>query len=70
MNVVPAYGRDYTSAKAVKADWDANKDFLIADMSSPYDGKYINLADAKNGGIKVVTIRYSKNRKVTVVKVA
>jgi len=30
VTVVPAYGRDYTSGKAAKADWDANKDFIIA----------------------------------------
>jgi hypothetical protein len=37
MTLTPAYGRDYQSAKAVKADWEANKDFVIADISSPYE---------------------------------
>ena len=30
ITLIPAYGRDYASAKAVKADWAAGKDFLIA----------------------------------------
>ena len=47
--LVPAYGRDYKSAKEVKADWDAGKDFQIANAFSPDDGKYINKADARPG---------------------
>jgi hypothetical protein len=45
LTVVPAYGRDYKSQKAVRADWNAGKDFRICDMSSPYDGKYVNHGD-------------------------
>ena len=37
--LVPAYGRDYANAKAVKADWVAGKDFTIS-------GKTITLATA------------------------
>ena len=29
LTLVPAYGRDYKSKKAVLADWEANIDFLI-----------------------------------------
>lgn len=38
----PAYGRDYTSKKAVLADWDANKDFIIENWDDPYCGKPVN----------------------------
>jgi len=62
LNVEPAYGRDYKSAKVAKADWDANKDFRINDMSSPHDGRYINKADAKDLSI---LCRYEAQRKVT-----
>lgn len=55
MTVVPAYGRDYTNAKAVKADWAAGKDFQIADMFSGQDGRYVNKADAT--GLSI-TARY------------
>lgn len=66
MTLTPAYGRDYTSAKAVKADWEANKDFIIADISSPYDGKPINKQDAPMG---TYYIRYKKLTEVCVIKV-
>lgn len=62
MTIVPAYGRDYKSARAAKDDWTAGKDFLIADMSSPHDGRYVNVKDY--GGR--VTIRYAGLTKVTV----
>jgi hypothetical protein len=63
--LVPAYGRDYTSAKAVKADWDAGKDFVINDMSHKDDGRYINKADAGVG--KKYTIRFKRLMNVCVV---
>ena len=67
--LVPAYGRDYKSGKAVQADWDAGKDFLICDMGSPHDGRYINKADASvDGG--TFTIRYKNRTMVKVVKVS
>lgn len=59
IEVVPAYGRDYTTAKAVKADWKAGKDFK--DTAS---GAYVNKADAERLGLSV-TLRYSKQLKVT-----
>ena len=68
MTVVPAYGRDYTSAKAVKSDWHANMDFIIADIHSGYDGKPINKEDAnswshKNPAITIMA-RYAGLRKI------
>lgn len=61
MLVVPAYGRDYKSAKEAKADWKAGKDFIINDFFSPYDGKPCSIRDTKDQ----VLIRYDKLRKVT-----
>jgi len=61
MLVVPAYGRDYKSAKAAKADWKAGKDFIINDFFSPYDGKPCSIRDTKDQ----VMIRYDRLRKVT-----
>lgn len=69
ITVVPAYGRDYKSKAQVLADWDAGKDFLIQDMSSPWDGKYINKEDAQRGGIREVNVRYKQLRNVMVIKV-
>lgn len=64
LSAIPAYGRDYKSAKAVKADWDAGKDFMIQDMS--HSG-YVNKDDAPKGS--TINIRYSQNRKVLPIKV-
>ena len=63
LTAIPAYGRDYKSAKAVKADFAANKDFLICDMFSPDDGRYINAEQLKPGD--TLSIRYARNTKQT-----
>ncbi len=60
LTVLPAYGRDYKSAKTAKADWKAGKDFIIADMFNPYDGKPCSI----NDGFPV-TIRFNNLTKVT-----
>lgn len=59
-----AYGRDYNSVAAVKADWDANKDFAVRTLGA---GGYINKADADAANV-TVNVRYSNDRKVTVIK--
>ena len=64
LTLTPAYGRDYNSVSAVKADFEANKDFIVNDITSPYDGKACNAADLRNDGITRVMIRYGKLRKV------
>ena len=63
LTVIPAYGRDYRSAKAVAADFAANKDFQICDMSSPDDGRYINAEQLKPGD--TLAVRYAKKTKQT-----
>ena len=63
LTVIPAYGRDYKSAKAVKADFDANKDFLICDMFSADDGRYVNAEQLKSGD--TLAIRYANKTKQT-----
>lgn len=60
-HVEPAYGRDYKSLKAAKADWDAGKDFRINDMSSPDDGRCLNKPQVPDAS---VLLRYGKQRKV------
>jgi len=66
MTLTPSYGRDYTSAKAVKADWDANKDFTIADVFGGQCGRQINKEQAPKG---THNIRYKKLTQVVVIKV-
>lgn len=64
--LTPAYGRDYKTAKAVKADWQDGKDFIIADYFSEWDGKPMNREQAKPG--EVFNIRYHGLRKIVVVR--
>lgn len=60
LTVVPAYGRDYKSAKEAKAAWAAGKDFVIATFG-PDDGRYVNNADYS----EKVMIRYKRLTQVT-----
>lgn len=61
--VIPAYGRDYKTAIEAKASWNAGKDWIIADMSSPWNGKPISKRDFPKG--TSVTLRFGKLRKTT-----
>ncbi len=63
MTGTPAYGRDYKTAKAAKADWKAGKDFIIQDFTSPWDGKPCNI----DSGAPVTTLRFCQLRKVCAV---
>ena len=65
VTLTPAYGRDYKSAKSVKDDWNAGKDFIIADMSSRWDSKPANKQDMAG---QSVLLRYAKLAKLVVVK--
>ena len=67
ITLTPAYGRDYRNKQEVKADFEADKDFLLQDFFSPYDGKPINKSQILPG--KKVNIRYSNLRKVAVLTV-
>jgi hypothetical protein len=62
MTLTPAYGRDYKSKKAVLADWEAGKDFIIADITSRWDGKPANKSDLAG---ETVMLRYDGLRKIT-----
>jgi hypothetical protein len=65
MTLTPSYGRDYKSAKAVKADFEAGKDFTIASIG-PDMGRQCSIRDLKG---KTVTLRYAKLTKCVVVEV-
>lgn len=65
MILSPAYGRDYKSKDEVLADFNANKDFIINDIVSPWCGKPVNRGDLLNSDTKPMSIefRYYKLRK-------
>lgn len=62
LTVTPAYGRDYKSAKAARADWKGGKDFIIAAITHPYDGKPMSIRDVT--GEKIM-LRFDGLRKIT-----
>lgn len=68
MTLTPAYGRDYKSRKEILADLESGKDFIIADISSQWDGKPANKQSLIEAGQTMVNVRYNQLRKVTVVK--
>lgn len=66
MTLTPAYGRDYSNAKQIKADFEANKDFLVADFFSPWDGKAANKDSLANE--RSIMIRYAGLRKIVKIR--
>ena len=57
MTLLPAYGRDYKSKKAVLADFNAGLDFVMAAT-----GQYCSIHDCNAGW--VIQLRYNKQRSV------
>lgn len=70
MTLTPAYGRDYKSRKAVEVDFFADRDFIIADMTHPYEGKPVNRSQLAEEGLAQVNVRYAQLRKIAVLKVS
>ena len=64
LTLIPAYGRDYKTAAAVKADWHDDRDFEIANHFHPYDGKPTNKEQTEED----VMIRFDQLRKTTVIR--
>tara|TARA_R110000868_G_C10462181_1_gene727496 strand:+ start:319 stop:528 length:210 start_codon:yes stop_codon:yes gene_type:complete len=65
LTLVPAYGRDYKTAAAVKADWQAGKDFIISNFHHPDDGRPINTPVPAN---TTLNIRFNRLTKVCQIK--
>lgn len=66
-SLVPAYGRDYKSKKAVTADFEADKDFI--NQSFGQDEGVINKADIAKLGGGSVGLRYARLTKQVYVHV-
>ena len=63
--LVPAYGRDYKSAKEVKEAWEQGHDFIIANLQDTDDGRPINKEQAEG---RSFNIRYCRLTKIITVK--
>jgi len=59
MTVTPAYGRDYKTAKAARASWNGNQDWVITDLFHRYDGKPINKSQADEAKYSI-TLRFAQ----------
>ncbi len=69
LTLIPSYGRDFTSAKAVKLAWSEGKDFTICCMMSRDDGRQINKADFDlDQNLRGVMIRYKQLTQICVIK--
>lgn len=56
IGVIPSYGRNYLTKEKAIADFESGKDFTIADVSNPYNGKYCSIRDLSGF---VVQIRFN-----------
>ena len=65
--LVPAYGRDFRSAKDAKAALLAGKDFVL---TSPRGDTYANLDSFAHRPADSLQVRFDRHRRVTVFKVA
>ena len=67
IGVIPAYGRDYKSQKAILADWDANLDFEVSDFMNA--GRKINKSDLETFSPgETVIVRYDRQLKQFAIK--
>ena len=64
ITLLPAYGRDYKSKKAIIEDLNNNRDFLESTTR-----KYINKQQFKELGITSFNVRYDNQRKLTNIKI-
>ena len=60
LTLLPAYGRDYKSKRAILNDLNSLKDFVIS-----HTGQYINKPQFKELQINSFNVRYDQQRKIT-----
>jgi len=60
LTLLPAYGRDYKSKKAIINDLNALKDFIVS-----HTGQYINKPQFKDHNIISFNVRYNNQLKIT-----
>lgn len=69
ITLTPRYGRDYKSIAEVTEAFNAGKDFIVSDMSSPWDTLAANKESLQDAGIATARIRYARLTKVTLIEV-
>ena len=66
MTLTPAYGRDYSSKAKAIADFNDEKDFIIADLMHAYSGKPCNRQQLIASDYPIM-LRYKKLTQVCVI---
>ena len=64
ITLIPARGRDYTSATLVREHLKEGRYFIVQDVSNRWYGKSCNIKDLKRAGIARARVRYSRLTKV------
>lgn len=70
ITLIPNRGRDYLSAARVLEHLKEGRDFIVADVGSPWNGKPCNIEDLKRAGIMRANVRYERLRKLTVINIS
>ena len=68
ITISPAYGRDYQNKKAAVRAFKEDADFLVESVSSPFCGKYVNMADLIKFGPRRVEVRYASKSKCAIIR--
>lgn len=69
-DLLPAYGRDYKTAKQAKEAFKAGEDWIISSMFHPYSGKSVNIDQLKQDpSVGSVFLRFCNKTKLISVKV-
>jgi hypothetical protein len=63
VSAIPAYGRDYTTEEACRADWEAGKDFLTQDII--VGDHYVNKDDKPDDW--QLNLRYNNKQEICVI---
>ena len=66
MTLTPAFGRDHGSKAEVLEAFLKSQDFILHDLSSPWDGKPINRPQVEEAGKTSVRVRYKRLTRVVV----
>ena len=69
ISLIPKRGRDYISAARVLEHLKEGRDFIVADMSSEWDGKPCNINDLKRAGVIRAKVRYDSLRKTATINI-
>lgn len=72
VSATPAYGRDYRSQAALRADWNEGKDFRLH-VPGAGSAPYFSIRDLPRllaDGVRCINFRYARNTRVLPIQLA